>query len=250
MGERTRTRLEKSDVLQMFPWLENAGNLDAITVEIASFALTVGIYDPAALKTLYYGLSDASGVHESVGGIYDAGTTVREMRDALTSLVKALFKIEQGKGSLDVAQASIAKAVALIPPEYLHALDTVTPALFDLPPLDEEKSNFEVIALSLSDISEPERKLRAQDLQGAVSVFLQDIKTPGKGGARRDARHYVAGIMKLADWFSEALPDHAISANENSVFYRYAAWWLENREGMKTDPKRHIKGAVLELKKG
>lgn len=212
------------------------------------------IADPYALRLLEFGLDDATDCHNAVSGAFGPGIGQREYSDALRALQKALLKVQYGKGTLEAAQKTINRAVYEIPDHYRHAMDTQTKALFHLPPIDRERSNFEVLAVSLGSISQPERTARAGDLLEAIEKSLENVNTPGKGGARRDTQRYTAGIIKLAEWFSEALPDRAIYADENSLFFHYVKHWLntyirtEKADADKVvNPERHIKYALEKI---
>jgi hypothetical protein len=73
----------------------------------------------------------------------------------------------------------------------------------------------------------------------AVNGMFADLKTPGKGGAKRDARRYIPQIQLLAKHFIEAT-GLAPSAKDESAFSDYVKFALR----IEGSPRKHIENAL------
>ncbi|MGP9533120.1 MULTISPECIES: hypothetical protein [unclassified Halomonas] len=200
------------------------------------------------LHLLTIGLADATGYHHAVGGIHDPGCTFKALREVLATLSTRLAMVAKGTGTQNAQR--IERALAKIPDDTLRLMDTIDPVFYRSMTHKYKESSFRRAALTLTDNPDDVQKALAEQLKGIVLTFLGDMKTPGSGGAKRDARRYIKGIQKLAEWFREALPEHALSDREDTLFYRYVAFWLiECVEWKGTEPKRHIQNALADLER-
>jgi hypothetical protein len=206
------------------------------------------ISDPKILEALECGLDDATAYHRQVGDIHNPGITFKELSELLPPLINRLEMVAMGRGTPEQNFSRICQAVERLPPKLRMYFDSIDPVFCFSEPMDPVISRFEQLAKSLSSMPEDECTKQAEILKGLVRIFQNDMNTPGKGGANKRAKLYVMGISMLARRFKEVLPQHAISDDENSLFYRYVYYWMSERMEIDSSPDRHIKNAIADMK--
>lgn len=201
---------------------------------IGRLRLDLGITDRDALELLVFGLEDAARYHRQVSDIHAPGITFKAMREAVASLQGALTKIANGKAS-PMALSQVRKFLTTAPPKQLQWVDVAA------------SQPYGSFAPRVAALVEHPDAGAANELLEYLAAFRDAMATPGPGGARKQARRYLMGIQKLAQHFQEALPAHKVSANENSIFYRYAAHWLKHYAMLDASPERHISNALEDI---
>lgn len=211
-------------------------------------ARALGISDTLVIDKLMVGISDANNCQHDLSTLYKPRLNIKQMREEMEKLQRALKKVTAGKGKLEAANNSIAAALKEIPEKWLQYLDTLDPALeavtFD--PAKTTNSGFYWQALSLWSMTELERQKAAERLLAVVSEFLDDMRTPGKGNARKQVQRYIPGIQCLMSHFQAALPDRKVSSKSSSTFYKYAHEWLDQFESI-SSPDPYIEAAIADL---
>lgn len=198
------------------------------------------------LSGLLSGLEAARGYQLTYKDFRKPGT-FKAVNEEIPRLHKALEKLAKKRGTPDSALRSIRKAIASIKlycPGALAELDAISDLQLTMP-VDIERSAFErYIDIILTNPADTEK---AALLASILTAFIENLKKPGRGGARKQARKYMEGLLELARQFSEALPNHKLSEDQNSLFYRYALYWMTDYMDEEiTDPARHISAALLE----
>lgn len=194
----------------------------------------LGVSDPKILQLLVFGIEDAKGYWEKVGEIADPGVGVKDIRATLESMRGALRKMARGTVT-SAATRQLEIAAKMLPRLHMRVLGQ-----YGGDPIDAE--------LTLAAMLESPSAVAAQRLLACVDGLLGDLVSPGRGNSRRQAKTYAMGIDKLAQWFGETLPRHAVSANPQSKFYAYCECFLEH-VGHQGDASRHIEKA-LEIRSG
>lgn len=195
--------------------------------------------EPKQYLELEFGLSDALNYQNKIGGIYDPGLQVKEIKSELKRLRNNLTKTQESKNP-ERWQARLIKVIDGLPDIVLKTIDIYDIKLKEAraTPLD---SGFKTLAMQLPNDD------AFNVMLNALTAIEADIITPGKGNARKQAKHYIPAIQCLAKWFKDAMPGHAISSDEKSYFYRYVEVYF-NYLGLQTQPKRHIKNAINDYK--
>jgi hypothetical protein len=200
------------------------------------------------LKELLSGLEAAQGYQLAYKGFHNPGT-FEAVNEEIPRLHKALMKLASKKGTQKAAIKSITKAVRSIKrdcPGALAELDAISDLQLTMP-VDIERSAFERHIEIVRN--NPSDTVRADQLASITAAFMESLKKPGRGGARKQAREYMEGLLELARQFSEALPNHKLSEDQNSLFYRYALYWMTDYMDEEiTDPERHIRAALAEYR--
>lgn len=213
-------------------------------------ALDHKVTDETTLSWLYLGLLDARSRHLALHDLHSPGSH-KDARHSVQRLDRALTKLGNGKGTTAAAHRSLKAAVADLKryaPGALTELDANGLILLPVP---------ELIGPDFKRISVFEQlveRVLAGDadslhhLKGATRQFLDNTRSPGRGGARRDARRHRFGIERLAEYFSELFPDRKVSADPNSLFFLYAKFWINNFMGSTVkNPELHIQHAIDEI---
>ena len=207
-------------------------------------ALDHKVTDRAILNTLYDGLIGATSSNSALQGNYIKGT-FKDAKEGISRLDKALQKLIDKRGQQEKALESINAAIRDLKrftPEIFSELDAYLGNLRDDFPEDIEKSVFERVA----------ERLEENDvtlLKETTNKALDNLKATGKGGAKKDARKYIAGLQDLMNTFESTLPDWAIYGQNNSLFMGYARYWLQHfTESNVTQPERHIMNALEDRK--
>lgn len=213
----------------------------------------LNITDPSTAKALEFGIQDARGYQSTLQTIYDHGVTLKDFRETVTRLHNALAKLGRGTAGTATSLTNVKHYLAMIPKDYRALLDTIDREFFFSEPWHPDRSRFEGIALTLGAMAEDERKRQAERLRALTESLLNDIREPGKGSARMQARRCILGIQCLMNHFHDALPDHPVTAKRGSVFYRYVVIWMEyagyatDAKNEKPTPERHIQNAIDDL---
>lgn len=85
----------------------------------------------------------------------------------------------------------------------------------------------------------------AERIEKTITLAQNDINKPGKGGAKRQGKEYIAAIEMLARYFSETFPALNLSQSKNSIFYKYVDIWFSYiNKTEKQDISRHIANAL------
>jgi len=205
-----------------------------------------------ALSTQYDGLEFAKSRYLSLAELYSPGK-FNDAKECIQRIDKALLKILSNKGKAEVAWKSIFCAIAdckRYAPGALKELDAFGLLNINIPK-KLEPGAFRIVS-TFEALTERANKTSNVDdlrlLRIATTGFLTNCKTPGRGEARREARKYIPGIQALAETFREALPDCALSDNENTLFPLYVKYWLEHFIGVNiVAPDRHIRHALEDL---
>ena len=101
------------------------------------------------------------------------------------------------------------------------------------------QSRFEKMADSLSGYDLDTRMILAGRMMSAVDAMRTELRKPGHGGAKRDARRHIPKIQLLAKHFIEAT-GQAPSATDDSLFSEYVKFALR----MDQSPRKHIENAL------
>lgn len=207
-------------------------------------ALENKVTDRAILNTLYDGLIGAASRNSALYGCYIKGS-FKDAKEGISRLDKALQKLIDKRGQQEKALESINAAIRDLKrftPEIFTELDAYLVSVHEEFPEDIEKSVFERVAerLEESDVTL---------LKETTKKALDNLKATGKGGAKKDARRYIAGLQDLMITFESTLPDWAIYGQNNSLFMGYARYWLQHfTESNVTQPERHIMNALEDRK--
>ena len=186
-------------------------------------------------RDLEFGLSDALSYQEQIGEIYDPGKQIKEIKAELVRLRNNLINAQESSNP-KLWQARLMNVIDQLPASVLKTLDIYDTKLKQARPTPLD-SGFKILAMRLPDVD------AFNVLMGALDALQADIITPGKGNARKQAKRHIPAIHCLAKWFKDALPGHAISADEKSLFYRYVEVYF-NRYVDSVTPTRHIKNAI------
>ncbi|AUN94820.1 hypothetical protein [Pseudazoarcus pumilus] len=209
----------------------------------------LNVTEPRALELLAHGLVAASQRQRFLADLYAPAVTFKEYAANIERLQKGLEKIASGRGDTDRAIRVVRQAISALPPADVEALDSYdrNTAIKPLAKRHLRDSHFEQAIDRLIEQDDSERRASARSL--AEIVAQVELNRPGKGGGSRCAKRFVPAIQELAYWFAEALPNHAISSSENTVFYRYVAYWLQDHGGSTIEfPERHIHAAIEDAK--
>lgn len=216
----------------------------------------LNIIDETILVKLTCGLEDALHYQQQVGAIYVPAikkgdgveyVTTKEINTDFTQLQTALNKLLSKSGDDSKAYRRLSEIFSHIPIELRHYLDSVYSVVngTELETYTPHQSACERIAGYLSTMNEGIRDKPVKALRNAVESVLQNISTPGKGGARKEAKRYIAGIACLARHFSEALPSRSISSEQYSIFHNYVVFWLQNYVLVDINSaERHIQNTI------
>lgn len=212
--------------------------------------MDLNLKDAKTIQALAFGLEDASGYQGRLNAVHNHGVTLKDFRETVTRLHNALAKLGRGTAGTATNLTNVKHYLAMIPKDYRALLDTLDREFFFSEPWQPDRSRFEGIALTLGAMSDDERKRQAERLRAITEALLNDIREPGKGSARMQARRYMLGIQCLANHYQEAMPGHPVTAKRDSLFYRYVLIWMESA-GYATDqkptPERHIQNAIDDL---
>lgn len=162
--------------------------------------------------------------------------SLRDHKEELGGLYKALVKLRDGRGTQDAANKSLKRRLKAIPDRRLIE---VSPSLKSVPfPCGDD---FKDIVTNIINGD----KSQLDDACQAAKSALDNMKTPGKGGFRRQAQHYATGIRRLADHFEQAQSKYKADSKVESAFYIYVVYWLEKEMHNKIEnPDRHIRNAL------
>ena len=210
-------------------------------LESLAYALDYRVTDKDKLNALYDGLGGAMSSYRASAGMYDRGT-FKDAKEGVSRIDRALQKLIDQRGKREKAIESLSSAIRDLrryTPDIFTELDALED-LHSIMPEDIERSVFERLA----------ERQEANDFTALKKVtvsFLLNMKTLGRGGARSEARKYIAGIHSLMNTFEEVLPDCSIYAQSNSLFVNYVRYWLKNfADSQVSEPERHIKNAIAE----
>ena len=218
-----------------------------LTDAASRLGLELGVNDLSTCVKLLRGQFDANRRQKALGRINKPGLTLKQMREELEKLERALHKIAADRGTTEAAHKSIEAALKEIPPKALEIFDSLDPQL-EAMPYDPKETAFSKELKRLQNMSVPTKQATAQRLVTLVTACLEDMKTPGKGNARKQAKQYVAGVQCLMMHFREALPDRQLNENDDSAFSRYVALWIQQQTDDKLEsPRRHIEAAKADL---
>lgn len=211
--------------------------------------LELGIKDLSTCVKLLRGHFDASGRQRMLGELYKPDLTLKQTREELEKLERALQKIVDDRGTTEAAFKSIAAALKEIPAGLMGQLETIEVNIKPMP-YDPPDGALKRWLERLPNMDTETRKTIAKRLLDTVKAALDDLVTPGKGNARKQAHPYIAGIQCLITHFQEALPDRQISETDDSTFSRYVALWVQQQQGGKLEsPRRHIQSAIADLER-
>lgn len=201
----------------------------------------------SALAQLAEGLRIATDCQRAYSNLCPRGTSLKGAREDVSRAHRALRKLAEGRGAQDAALRSLRAALESMKrfnPGVLPELDATADLQLQFP-VDIDRSAFERCVGLVHSATSDERPALAGRLAEVTGDFLANIREPGRGGARKQARQYWDGLRELARRFTEAMPDHTVSADPGSVFYRYATHWLTHEMGAcVSDPERHIQHAL------
>ncbi|MCA1775204.1 MAG: hypothetical protein LC676_06235 [Loktanella sp.] len=208
----------------------------------------VGAYDDTTLQALAWGIEDARQYHY-LDSIYAPRGTFKELKIELDQLAKCLFKMASSKGN--PAQPIKRLQTILWGPStiskdqwrwldhfylsensrdefYMHAFE-VNPG----------QSRFEKMAAQLPGYDMQDRTRLAGRMLSAVDAMRTELRGPGHGGAKRQARRKIPKIHILARHFEEATSKRPTSS-PSGPFWRYVRY----ATGI-DDPRRHIENALI-----
>lgn len=202
--------------------------------------------DGDTLSQLLYGARQARSYHLALEGFRPDGT-FKAVREEIPRIHKALLKLASNKGTQQAAiktlNAALQSAQRYCPGVFCE-LDAIGDLQLTMP-VDIRRSVFERQVDRIVTANTDDRPELAASLSEVTAEYIENLKQPGRGGARRQAQQYTEGLHELARQFSAALPDLALSANQNSMFYRYALHWLNYyMDDPVSDPQRHIINAL------
>lgn len=206
--------------------------------------------DPQTIQALLHGIEDAGRYQRSLKGIYDHGASHKEFREAVTRLHNALAKLARGTAGKDTNLTNAKHYLSMIPKDYRTLFDQQDRDFYFSEPWPPGSTRFEAAIDGLRAMPSTEQQARAERLRGIVESLIDDLATPGKGGARKEAKRCIMGIQCLMRHFSEALPDNPITPKTDSLFYRYVVVWMEFANyavDQKPTPERHIQNAIANL---
>lgn len=216
-------------------------------------ALEHKVTDQAALNILYDGVQFAARRNMVLTGLYDPGS-VKDAKEGAQRLQTALDKLLNRRGTVQAALRSLRAGVQSLKRHHPMALTELDAygslLLLDMPEaVDHETgeriSIFERVVQGMTDQT---MMNDARTLKPAVDEFLNRYGSPGRGGARKDAKRWIPAIQTLAESFREALPDRVISPNENTLFPLYVAFFADPDSTKGPDMTRHIRNALEDLK--
>src|SRR5690554_4435225 len=170
--------------------------------------MDLNLTDCKKIEALAFGLEDASGYQTRLNAVHNHGVTLKEFRETVTRLHNSLAKLGRGTAGTTANLKNVKQYLTMIPEDYRALLDTIDRDFYFSVPWHPDRSRFEGIALALGDMSDDERKAQAERLRAIAGAVLDDIREPGQGGARMQARRYMLGIQCLANHFQEAMPEH------------------------------------------
>ena len=204
--------------------------------------------DADTMHRLSEGLRVATSRQGAYREAHDRGT-FKAVREEVPRIHRALVKLAVGRGTRQAAIRSLEDAIQSARtycPGVFEELDAVDELQLSMP-VCIYQSAFERHVDQVVNADPGKLPAMAGELSKITAHFLDDMKTPGKGGARKQARRYIDGLHELAREFEDALPAHQLSADPNSLFYRYALHWLSEcmAENVR-DPERHIRNALAE----
>jgi hypothetical protein len=212
--------------------------------------MDLNLNDPRTIEALAFGIEDAKGYQAKLNSVHNHGVTLKEFRETLNRLHNSLAKLARGTAGTNANVKNVKYYLMMIPEDWRALLDTIDRDFYFSEPWHPDRSRFEGIALALGDMSGDHRKAQAERLRAIAGTVLDDIREPGQGGAKMQARRYMLGIQCLANHFQEAMPGHPVTAKRDSLFYRYVLIWMESAEyavDQKPTPERHIQNAIDDL---
>jgi len=162
-----------------------------------------------------------------------------DWRDELGRMVKALEKLNEKRGTAGAAYKTLSANLKTIPDHGFKQIGLYLPGA-----ICDEQMRFKAI---INQISTGDHSMLKDALEAATNAF-SNTRTPGSGGARKQAVKYNFGIQKLAKLFLEIVPGYKISADPDSYFSRLVSYWLEFTMNQPGYPKRHIQNAINDLK--
>ena len=200
------------------------------------------------LHDLMCGALDAR-QYRYLDAIYSPNGAFKDLSLELDQLAKCLFKMATGKGNPDQPVKRLAAILTgkntiskdqwdWLDHFYLveHGRDEFYMRAFEV---NRGQSRFEKMADSLSGYEPDTRRQLAGRMMGAVDGMRTELRKPGHGGAKRDARRYIPQIQLLAKHFTEAT-GRAASAKDESLFSEYVKFALETEKS----PRKHIENAL------
>lgn len=205
------------------------------------------------VEQLINGLYDASQVQKAVGGIYNQhDLTHKEFFESLHGLHNALDRISRQTAALSDNLRKVRLRLQEIPREWQTYLDTLDPSFYSQHQPTEwqhfHQSRFLRVASALKELEPNEQRATAKLLVNIVAMAIESASSPGKGGAKKQGRYYIAGIQCLKKHFQAALPTAKVSSKESSKFWCYVSIWLNHCENKDiSDPTRHIKNSIQDL---
>lgn len=224
-----------------------------LTTKANDLGLALGVKDLSTCVKLLRGYFDANRRQKALGTIHKPGLTLKQMREELEKLERALHKIVDDRGTTEAAHKSIANALKEIPAELMGQLETIDVNIKSMP-YDSPDGALKRWLERLPNMDTDTQKTIAKRLLDTVKAALDDLVIPGKGNARKQAHPYIAGIQCLITHFQETLPDRQISETDDSTFSRYVALWIQKKKKDDKDdklesPRRHIQSAIADLKR-
>lgn len=208
-----------------------------------ALSTALNVADEKALVTLEHGLVDATGYHVQVGHLSSPGIALKELSQQVEGIRNLLRKIARNTASTEQNIKQVSRKIRGLPSHIVEeiennhiefarrSLDEITDDYYQA--VDDFRLESSTLIHRIVDKFPDDAKAgidlkpEALLLADVFNTYLSGIKTPGKGGLRQQAKQQKQGIICLARWFKDALPDHPLSSKENSIFSRYVIYWMK-----------------------